>query len=98
MENVELSLAGKEHVEQILILILCAWGGGDDGCILLRQPTMSFREPRRKALEGRSHDVIPAVTHVQLKMRGAPGGRPGGALSIYDVAINARDPSARSDF
>ncbi|CAM9107710.1 unnamed protein product, partial [Ectocarpus fasciculatus] len=51
-------------------------------------------EPRRKALEGRSHDVIPAVTHVRLKMRGAPGGRPGGALSIYDVAINARDPSA----
>lgn len=31
-------------------------------------------------------------------MKGAPGSRPGGGLGIYDVAINARDPSARQVF
>lgn len=49
------------------------------------------------AQEGRSQEAIPAVTHVRLKMKGAPGSRPGGALSIYDISINARDPSARQE-
>ncbi|CAM9591597.1 unnamed protein product, partial [Scytosiphon promiscuus] len=55
------------------------------------------REPRRMAPEGRFQEATPTVTHVRLKMKGAPGGRPGGALNIYDVSINAPDPSARQD-
>ena len=62
------------------------------------QRTIFCRESQRKAQGGGgSLDAIPAVTHVRLKMKGGPGSRPGGALSIYDVAINARDPSARQE-
>lgn len=46
---------------------------------------------------GVTSTVVPAVTHVRLKMRGPPSNGSAGALRIYDVAINARDPEARQE-
>lgn len=64
-------------------------------CDTFWQPAGSGRESQAEEQEGHFHDAAPAVTHIRLKMKGAPGSRPGGGLGIYDVAINARDPSAR---
>lgn len=60
--------------------------------------TRADRESQQKSQEGHAEDTVPAVTHIRLKMKVAPASRSGGgALMIYDVAINARDPSARQD-
>ena len=61
--------------------------------MLLGPPSCdACREPQRKKKEV---ETAPAVTHIRLKMKGAPASRSGGALRIYDVSINERDPSAR---
>ncbi|CAM9363935.1 unnamed protein product, partial [Laminaria digitata] len=52
------------------------------------------RDPHRKAKVDSALQPVTAVTHVRLKMKGATASRSGGALRIYDVAINAPDPSA----
>lgn len=60
--------------------------------------THADRESQQKSQEGHAEDTVPAVTHIRLKMKVAPASRSGGgALMIYDVAINARDPSTRQD-
>lgn len=45
--------------------------------------------------DGVRDDVVPLVTHIRLKMKGPSSNGSAGALIIYDVAVNARDPSAR---
>lgn len=62
----------------------------------VRPATRVGRESQMKSQKGHAKDAAPTVTHIRLKMKGAPASRSGaGALRIYDVAINSRDPSAR---
>lgn len=56
-----------------------------------------LRDSHRKAQAGSALQPVTAVTHVRLKMKGTTASRSGGALRIYDVAINAPDPSARQE-
>ena len=67
------------------------------GTYFIRTMTHSLRDPHRKEQVAPALQPITAVTHVRLKMKGATASRSGGALRIYDVAINAPDPSARQE-
>lgn len=67
------------------------------GIYLIRTITYSLRDPHRTAPTDSALQPVTAVTHVRLKMKGATTSRSGGALRIYDVAINAPDPSARQE-
>lgn len=67
------------------------------GTCFVRTMTHYLRDPHRKAQAGSALQAVTAVTHVRLRMKGATASRSGGALRIYDVAINAPDPSARQE-
>lgn len=82
--------------EQMLSLpSLAAFYSGTLKLSAVQHLPQTCREAEWKGRERGSIDPAPAVTHIRLKMKGSSSNRSGGALRIYNVAISARDLSAR---